>query len=261
MVLFPTYNPYILNAYSTVLLTRNITFAVQSAIWDSTCARFGTPKDAITIHDRPEFHNRSHYEIRTRLDTEGMLNDFIVVNDSTITDNAAWIIVATEKGERYTKHAIELGDPPVTYPGENSTIWQLYMQTIDIPIQWDGNDGGWGAISEWLLELPKPYDSQRPQFPPFSSRWNWTDPVYNTCSVDIKANYSEVEFSKMYGLPFVRLKWEVARESGLQQHWTMAFLTPKANETVSLYVPYDWDSPKWSNKKYPGPDAAHKIGF
>ena len=264
MVLFPGYNPAILNAYSTVPLTRNITFAVQSAVWDGTFARFGTPKQAVTIYDRPEFHNRSHYEIRTRLDHEGMLFDFMVVNDATITDNAAWMIVSTEKGRSYTKHATELGDPPITYPGENSTIWQIYMRTSDIPYQWAINDGGWGGlIPRWLFELPQPYDSHRPQLPPFSSGWNWTDPALNEglgCSVYIQANYSEVEFDTLSGVPVERLKSEVAREFGLLQEWVIALVVPKVNETVWLYAPYDWNSPKWPGKKYPGLEVAHEIG-
>ena len=175
MVLFPNCHPDILNAYSTVPLTPNIITATQHAIWDGSFARFGNPTVTVVIHDRPEFYNISHYQIRTRLDSESMLSDFLVIDENTVASDAAWLVESTEQCHLDTASAIEGGYPPITHPGENFTLWQIHQRTSDLPVQWASWSVGSGDMAESLYHRYIPYDPHNPQMPPFTLGVNWTD--------------------------------------------------------------------------------------
>lgn len=75
--------PHVLNAYSTSPLTLDMTRTVQHGFYDGASARFDNPPVVVNVHDRPEFHGLSHYDIRIALDNEGEKDVFILVDERT----------------------------------------------------------------------------------------------------------------------------------------------------------------------------------
>ncbi|KAL8946330.1 MAG: hypothetical protein Q9183_007924, partial [Haloplaca sp. 2 TL-2023] len=69
-----------LQAYSTVPLTPEVKSTVQGSFFNGTLARFSDPIVTVSFHDRADFNARSHYDIRNILDSEGMQDDFLVID-------------------------------------------------------------------------------------------------------------------------------------------------------------------------------------
>ena len=271
MVIFKRGDPKILNAYSTVQLTPSIVDVMQHAFWDGSFARYGNPVVKLAIHDRPDCHQLSHYQIRNLLDSEAMKSEFILIDEDTEATTGVWYVESTEACEQETRDAIEGGHPPITHPDETFTLWKIHLRAADVPIDWAAWDVGSGDMFEKLYSHGyMPYDPHNPQMPPASSGVDWTDGTRAAKlwgPAHIKANFSEIEVSTrdedrrtMRPMPsaMVRLKADVARECGLLQKWWPCRVVPTANEELSLSAPYDLDSPKWP-RVYP--EAESIIGL
>lgn len=84
-----------LQAYSTAHLTLEMKRTVQQGFYNGTYARFGDPQTPVTIHDRPDFHTRSHYDIPNILDSEGMEDTFVLIDEKTPELDAIWLVNPT----------------------------------------------------------------------------------------------------------------------------------------------------------------------
>ena len=96
MVVISHGTPTAISAYSTTLLTDAMARTVQHGFYDGTDARFGNPQYVVEIHDRPEFHGISHYDLRHLLDAEGETDAFIVIDQHTQDNDAVWYVADTE---------------------------------------------------------------------------------------------------------------------------------------------------------------------
>lgn len=76
----PSSSPF---THTPLPLTPEMERTVQHDFCNGTYARYGDPQVTITIHDRPEFHHRSQYDIRILLDSEGMEDAFVVIDGRT----------------------------------------------------------------------------------------------------------------------------------------------------------------------------------
>lgn len=258
MVVINHCNPHQLNAYPTVPLSQSVIASVQQDFAIGNFARFGNPYVTVSIQNRPDFHYASHYSIRDRLDLEGFLEQFLVIDSRTADSHAIWYVETTKTSRDYTAMAIEGGEPPVTYPGEDSTVWQARILTQDVPVQWASLDVGATDLAQDIEQYTHPYDPHNPQQEPFTLGLNFSrkedaqgflGPAY------IEAGFEEVDWStdiedRKRFLPVppvvVRLTEEAALEAGLLSTWSFAQHVPRHGETVSMTAPYDWDSPKWS---------------
>ncbi|KAL8720130.1 MAG: hypothetical protein Q9225_002975, partial [Loekoesia sp. 1 TL-2023] len=223
----------VLNAYSTVPLTSEIVKTVQHGFYDGTYARYGDPQVLVNIHNRPEFHGKSHYDIRIALDNEGTLDPFIIADERTPHLDAVWYVedTASCKYDSDPTH-FNPDTQPVRYPGEDFILWQAHMKTADTPINWAAWSVGCGSMMESLSGLYWPYNSHDPQNQPLDMGINWKDLAYASRMwgfVYIRANWSEVEWSTdpddrrvISPVPPVvaRITADVATENGLLQQWT-----------------------------------------
>ncbi|KAG8525662.1 uncharacterized protein KY384_000422 [Bacidia gigantensis] len=253
--------PDTLNAYSDVPLTPNLLSSVQHAFFDGSLARFQHPSVVVPIHDRPDFHGQSHQNIRNMLDSEGLEDEFALIDNTTLSTNSVWFIESTDDSLYDTEEAIKAGYPPVTYPHEDSTLWQIRVHTVDVPYclhNWNNNNG---SAVEWLRSRFQIYDPHDAQMPPFTRGLNWTDKsILSTVAAkaSILAEYWEFEWSTRLEdtsnrwPAVVRLTESVAMESGLLQKWEPWPFIPVVNVTIGFDAPWDWDSPIWP-PQYPDP--------
>ncbi|KAL8838565.1 MAG: hypothetical protein Q9176_004962 [Flavoplaca citrina] len=246
-----------LQAYSTAHLTLEMKRTVQHGFYNGTYARFGDPQATVTIHDRPDFHARSHYDIRNILDSEGMEDTFLLIDEKTPELDAIWLVKPTSYS-RAEEEDEQPGDV-IHHPGETFTLWHGHIRTADVPtlaVIWSI---GCGDLTETLYsEDYHPYDPHDPQDRPINLTIDWADPqvagsewghAYLTAT-----SGSEVEWSTDIALrqefspepPAVaRLTAEAARESGLRQYWSYQERIIPPGGSVSLTAPYDTESPIW----------------
>ncbi|KAL8854704.1 MAG: hypothetical protein Q9221_000486 [Calogaya cf. arnoldii] len=203
-----------------------MTRTLQHGFYNGTWARYGDPQATITIHDRLEFHGRSHYDLRNILDAEGMEDPFV------------------EEVEPDFPGSI------IKYPDEDFTLWHAHLLTADVPLQALSWPDGCGDITETLHGYLYPYDPRDPQDEVISIGIDWTDPedAGSTWGLaDLTAiSGSEVESSTdirirqgMLPQPPVvaRLTAAAAIESGLQQSWSGQDEILPPGEVVELSAP------------------------
>ncbi|KAL9593563.1 MAG: hypothetical protein Q9219_007492 [cf. Caloplaca sp. 3 TL-2023] len=267
MVVFPPpCVPRVLNAYPNVPLSPSVLNLVTHDFNVGTLARFQNPSSLISIHDRPDLYSLSHFEMRQRLDAEGVDQEIIIIDSDTATNHAVWFVRSTFDSEMYTEGT---WPPPKEYPGE-TPLWKLHMLTQHVPIEFDFEIGGGKSITE---ELSEPYDAHDPQIPPISH-----GPDYNTkegalsnawySQITITAGPGEYEISddpsardlpQLFPAPpyVVRLTSEAAKGAGLLSEWdAWREPLPRPKENIKFSVHYDWDSPKWAwDGTVPGVEA------
>ena len=261
MVVFPpSCTPRVLNAYSNVPILPSVRTSIIHDFNVGSFARFQNPSSVISIHDRPDLHYLSHFEIRQRLDAEGHDSEIVIIDRDTAANHAVWFVVSTEESAWHTEDETEIaGFPPKKYPGE-TPLWKLHLLTQHVPLEFDFCIGGGKSITE---DLPEPYDPHDPQLPPQSMGVDFSkkeDAMSNAwyAQVGITAGPGEYEFSddpRLRRLPqffpyppfVVRLTPEAARGAGLLSEWeAWQKPLPGARESIRFNVHYDWDSPKWA---------------
>ena len=258
MVVINHCTPHQLNAYPTTPLTPNVAASVEQDFAIGSFARFGNPLEIISIQDRPDFHGASHYSIREKLDLEGFLEDFLIIDDRTAASHAIWYVETTENSKAYTALAIGDDEPPITYPGEDFILWQARILTQDVPIQWTCFDVGVRDLLDDLEKYNHPFDPHNPQQEPFTLGLNFSlkeDGQGYLGEAYIEAEFQEINWSTDIELRkqiipnppvVVQLTAEAARDAGLLSIWRSAQRVPRPGETIKTSAPYDWDSPKWS---------------
>ena len=257
MVVITHCNAHQLNAYSTVPLAQSVAASVQKEFGYGSFARFGNPSVTISIQDRPDFHGLSHYSIREQLDLEGLLNEFIIIDDRTADSHAIWYITTTEDSRVKTAGAIESHNPPITHEGEDFTIWQMRSVTQDLPIQWACFFSAVRSMEDDIRKYNHPYDPHNPQDEPFMTGVDYSkkeDAQSFVPPAYIKAEYDEIAWSTDVNLrrrfasnppAVVQLTEKAARESGLVREWMPARRIPREGDIISTQASYDWDSPIW----------------
>ncbi|KAI4102382.1 MAG: hypothetical protein LQ345_007375 [Seirophora villosa] len=260
-----------LEAYSTAPLTLEMNRTVQHGFYNGTYARFGDPQVTVTIHDRPEFHGKSHYDLRNLLDSEGMKDDFIVVDETTPDLDALWYVTSTGYSKLQAK--TEKPGDVVHYPDEDFTLWHVHVRTPDMPLNVFGWREGCHPFSQALAQNDylNPYDPHDPQDRLLKSNIDWTNPeitgsVWGPAEITAISG-TEVEWSTdkalcQQALPTAticaRLTVEAATRSGLLQAWFyQGRIIPPGGE-VFLQAPYDTRSPVWRTG-YPD-ERASRIG-
>ena len=258
MVVISHCNAHQLNAYSTIPLARSVAASIQKDFGYGSFARFGNPSVTISIQDRPDFHGLSHYSIREKLDLEGLLNDFIIIDDRTAESHAIWYVTTTEDSRVHTAGAIKSHNPPITHEGEDFTNWQVRSVTQDLPIQWACFFSAVRGIEDDIRKYDHPYDPHNPQDEPFTLGLDFSkkeDARIFIPTAFIKAEYNEIIWSTDINLrrtivptppAVVQLTKEAARESGLVREWMPALRIPREGDIISTQASYDWDSPIWS---------------
>ena len=258
MVVISHCNPHQLNAYPTVPLAQSVAASVQKDFDYGSFERFGNPGVTISIQDRPDFHSLSHYSIRKKLDLEGLLNDFIIIDDRTADSHAIWYVTTTENSKVHTAGAIRYDNPPITHQGEDFTLWQVRSLTQDLPIQWACFYAAVRGIEDDIQKYDHPYDPHNPLDESFTLGLDFSkkeDARGFIPTAFIRAEYDEINWStdinlrrKISPTPpvVVQLTEEAARESGLVSEWMPAWRIPREGDTISTQAPYDWDSPIWS---------------
>ena len=258
MVIISHCNAHQLNAYSTVLLAQSVAASVQKEFGYGSFARFGNPSVTISIQDRADFHGLSHYSIRQKLDLEGLLNEFIIIDDRTADSHAIWYVTTTEDSRVKTASAVKFHNPPITHEGEDFTIWQMRTVTQDLPIQWACFFSAVRSIEDDIQKYNHPYDPHNPQDEPFTLGLDFSKKEDARIFVQlayIKAEYDEIAWSTDINLrrmivpnppAVVQLTEEAARKSGLVREWMPARRIPREGDIISTQASYDWDSPIWS---------------
>lgn len=258
MVVISHCNAHQLNAYSTVPLAQSVAASVQKEIGYGSFARFGNPSVTISIQDRPEFHGLSHYSIREKLDLEGLLNEFLIIDDRTADSHAIWYVTTTEDSREHTAEAIESHNPPITHEGEDFTLWQVRSVTQDLPNQLACFFSAVRSIEDDIEKYYQPYDPHNPQDEPFTLGLDFSKKEVARTFVPpawIEAGYNEIAWSTDINLrrrivpdppAVVQLTEEAAGKSGLVREWMPALRIPREGDIISIQASYDWDSPVWS---------------
>ena len=198
MVINSPCNAHQLNAYSTVPLAQSVAAIVQKEFGYGSFARFGSPSVTISIQDRPDFHGLSHYSIHEKLDLEGLLNDFIIIDDRTADSHSIWYVTTTEDSRVYTAGAIESHNPPITHEGEDFTLWQVRSVTQDLPNQWACFYSAVRSIEDDIEKYDYPYDPHNPQDEPFTLGLDFSKKEVARSFVPpafIKAEYNDIAWS------------------------------------------------------------------
>ena len=277
MVVFPPVgNPDQLSAYSSFPLSDAVKNGISNEFAAGSFARFGYPLEVLTIHDNPDYHNLSAFEVRERLDMAGLPSSFGYIDETAITQPhyPIWWVASHEDSEEFTRDFTAEGYPPVQHPdsGESYVVWKLHVLTQDMPLQYTNWDVGTFFMYDPIFELVDPYDSYNPQKPAYTFHINfsieaegssWLYPPY------IVALFDEVDLRQgLTPLPKpngtvpespppweVRLKPDVAESVGLIPQWKPGTgpQLPKAGEGIRFQQPYNWTSPRW--KLDPGATA------
>ncbi|KAL8656840.1 MAG: hypothetical protein Q9226_002512 [Calogaya cf. arnoldii] len=245
-------------AYSTAPLTAEMNRTVQHSFYNGTYARYGDPQATVTIHDRLDFHGRSHYDMRNILDAEGMEDTFVVVDERTPVLDAVWYVMDTWYSKFREEEEVDLPGAIIKYPDEDFTLWHAHMHTEDVPLQAPSWADGCSKMAEMMHSYLDPHDPHDPQDEVISLDIDWTDPeaaVIEWGSVHLTAiSGIEVEWSTdihhrriiYLAAPVVaRLNAEAAKESGLLQSWFWQERILPPGEVVQLMADYDAKNPVW----------------
>lgn len=174
MVVFPPVcPPRVLNAYSNFPLQGNLSSTIKWEFDTGAMARFPDPAVSLTIHNRPDFHNKTSLAIREILDGEYQKSGFVLI-DVNVTKpgpkhprrepfkTALWWVTSRRESDVYTSWYDDGNYPPIRYPGEAFVLWQVRVLTQDLPIEWVN----WDIFN---IDVPEvigkvyPYDSHDPQ--------------------------------------------------------------------------------------------------
>ncbi|KAL8737596.1 MAG: hypothetical protein Q9181_001538 [Wetmoreana brouardii] len=258
VVIPPPCTPRVLDAYPNVPISPSVGTSIIHDFNVGSFARFQHPTSVISIHDRPDLHSLSHFEIRQRLDAEGQHSDIIIIDSDTAANHAVWYVLSTEESAFWTEEEHGAGFPPKEYPGE-IPLWKEHILTQHLPINYELLISG-KPIWE---DLSLPYDPHDPQIPPLSMGVDYSkkeDAMSNAwfSRVPITASPGEYDFSddpktrqqtRFVPIPLyvVRLTPEAARGAGLLSEWEAWWKPlPGAGASIQFGVHYDWDSPKWA---------------
>ena len=258
MVVFPPpCVPRVLDAYPNIPINASVNSSITHDYNIGTQARYRNPSSLISIHDRTDLYSLSHFHMRQRLDSEGKLDEIVIIDGDTAANHAVWFVRSTFDSEFIS----ETDPPPKEYPGE-VPLWKLHILTQDLPIEFDFEIGGGKSITENFNKGP--YDPHDPQVPPYTGGADYSkkeDAYHNAwyAQTTITARPGEYEFSDderarkqpQFWPPnppyVVRLTKEAAREAGLLVEWqAWAKPLPGPRESIKFDVHYDWDSPKWA---------------
>ena len=175
MVLLPYCLSENIDAYTTAPLTQAMVRTVHHGFYDGSYARFGEPQYIATIHDRPEYHGLSHYDLRNLLDAEGKTDQFIIIDNNTPENNAVWYVETTTICKFYSN---ETRIETVTYSKKNFTLWQAYLRVSNVLSSAASWSVGCSDIVETVTGYYYPYDPHDPQNEIISLRINWTDSLW-----------------------------------------------------------------------------------
>ncbi len=264
MVIFaPPCAPDVLNAYSTVPLLPELRTFVLHDYNIGSFARFHQPESVLSIHDRPDFHGLSHLEIRIRLDSENKKDEFAIIDETTAKSHALWYVTTTEICKDMYESIIDLHLPaPITYPGEEFTLWHLHIVTQNLPYEFSELTGGDADIGEEVESFGAHYDPHNPQEPPsgFGIDWTKREEVNHIPELLLIASPGEWEWSddpraRREANPnhfspdppaAVKLTANAAKEAGLVAGWTPWYHgKPERGQRVEMRQQVDWYSPKW----------------
>ena len=287
MVVFsPSCGPIVLQVFSTIALTANLTSMFRHDFNIGSFAQFGDPIEVARIDhtsERTDFRNISHLAIRQRLDAENFTKEFILIDEHTAQSHAIWWVSTTQDSELITDHFINLFHPPVTYPGEAFVLWQSHIRIQDFAYVYDSIEAGETSIDELVAgHRTHPYDPHDPQEPPLNYGQDYTSketaaglayPHY------ITATFAEVMYTTDPAI--TRYKWtkgcvgltpEAANLSGMlspaqlsgdaaiNEWWPYEQQDdrpPRPGDVIELRVDYDWDSSRWPPPgvaaPFPGP--------
>ena len=251
--------PRVLDAYPNLPISPSVRNSIIHDYNVGSFARFRNPTSVISIHDRPDFHSLSDFEIRLRLDAEGHDGQVVIIDSNTAANHAVWFVLSTLESEFYTDLGKDIGLPPKEYPGE-VPLWKLHILTQHLPLDYDFLEGAGKPIWE---DISEPYDPHDPQIPPYSMGLDFNkkeDAMSNAwyARVHITASPGEYEFSddptareqtQSYPTPpyVLRLTRAAARDAGLLSEWeAWRNPIPSVGASIGFSVHYDWDSPKWA---------------
>ena len=239
-------------------LAQSLGSAIQKDFDIGAFKRFQDPTVALTIYDRPEFHDLTNFQIRELLDKQGSKDAFVVIDKNSQDSNAIWYVTSREESEYWTKTFSEYGQAPISYPEEAFVVWQLRLLTQDLPLQWINWDIANTDITEDIAQTD-PYDPHDPQEVPYTLGVNFS--IKHEAVPFLHGPYVEAEFNELLisndtqerkrWLPFpprvTRLTNSSASEAGLIPHWMADFGDPpRPGMLTTIQQPYDWDSPKWA---------------
>ena len=150
MVVFPPpCTPRVLDAYPNVPISASVRTSTIHDFNVGSFARFHNPTSVISIHDRPDLHSLSHFEIRQRLDAEGQDSEIVIIDNDTAANHAVWFVLSTAESAGYTMESADF--PPKEYPGE-IPLWKVHVLTQHLPLEYDYLIGGGKPIWEDLSE-------------------------------------------------------------------------------------------------------------
>ncbi|KAI4229173.1 MAG: hypothetical protein LQ349_006436 [Xanthoria aureola] len=264
----------VLQVFSTVALTANLTSLFQYDFNVGSFAQFGDPETVARIDHRSErtdFRNISHLAIRQQLDAEDFLDEFILIDEHTAQSHAIWWVITTRDSKDTTEDLTAFGNPPVTYLGENFTLWQSHIMIQDIAYAYDSVVLFDLRIYDLIAgDRIHPYDPHDPQEPPRNEGRDYITKEHAQYLIDghyITATFSEIMLTADPSI--TRYKWskwcvaltpEAARQSGLlspvwlsghdaiSEWWPFdrrGDLPPRPGDVIQLKSHYDWDSPRW----------------
>ncbi|MDI1487643.1 MAG: hypothetical protein OHK93_006913 [Ramalina farinacea] len=217
-------------------------------------ARFEHPQTIFTLHDDPSLHGLSHVDIRVALDSRGVTDPVILIDNNVLPpQHAVWWCLDTETSQYYSG---TYKDYTITYPDEPFTLWQLLLLTQHADLEYRIGGGRFTELLELAHQYP-PYDPHSPQQPPFSlgkDFANKSEAAGFLGKTSVTASFEEIEwtddqhviaprFKRLTPHPppilyIVKLKQDIAAEAGLG---------------------FDWDSPRWDDVPVPG--SAGDVGL
>ncbi|KAF2500153.1 hypothetical protein BU16DRAFT_238142 [Lophium mytilinum] len=252
MVVIRTPKADILPAYTTCPLSVDILETVRKSFAIGAFAHFH-PRVELLIHDRPNFHNKPHHEIRNILDAEGQTGPFLLLEERTEGQDAVWYITSPEAAKAEAEEGVESFKH---HEGETPLL-RMWIKVADVPLEHDNLEIGNSNILETLQStgLEYPYDAHAEQLRAFTLGENFQTDHSFVPPAFIIAEDDEVEVS--YDLKdrrhislgrgppdmVVRLKEEVAVREGLKVEWHPS--SKEEDGTWELQMSYDLESERW----------------
>ena len=258
MVHIPHFIPEILMVYSTVPLTPAITTSVQNDYYVGSFARFQDPFTVLSISNRTDFHNLSHFQIRQTLDRENKTDLFFLIDSRTLDSHAIWYVETREHSLGITEDIGPGPDQPRSYANESYVLWQSRMLTQDVSLAWINLDIYNIDFTDVVVDA-FPYDPHDPQPIPYTLGLDFSTeegasgfygPAYVTApGREILWTNSTNETSRFMPRPHgvIRLTPAAATGAGLLSQWAYGPRRPFAANETSYDFPqdYDWNSPVW----------------
>ncbi|KAL8679119.1 MAG: hypothetical protein Q9186_004564 [Xanthomendoza sp. 1 TL-2023] len=227
--------PSLLQVFSTVALTANLTSLFQHDFNVGSRAQFGDPDTIARIDyrsERTDFRNLSHLAIRQLLDAEDFKHEFLLIDEHTAQNHAIWWVVTSHDSQ-----SIELDPPPVSYPGEAFVLWQSHIM-----------------IQVFLPQLVYCGDDQQQQV------MYTADPEITRWKLSKWAVALTPEAAKLSGMSSDGWSpWAPGAQPGGRSYDR----PPQPGDVVDLRVNYDWHSPRWPPPgvagPFPGPTSNRSL--